>query len=179
MNNDRFNSDLKHTLRILTGSCQGQIRQKKLFSLLLLLLLFLQSTQWVSKSILNDVIQQLGYRGGEGGFKWINKRKIVIINFSFYMLTETWHVIENPDNSYNSANFFHFAITISNPLTFQKCWLYSLHTLFDFLTQIWSKVLNLQHLRPFRSFNISIEIKSTQMWSNQLLEEIQVAPSTL
>ena len=57
INNDRLPVIWKMLyLRILTGSCQGQTRQKNLFSLLLLLLLFLQSTQWVSKSILNDVI---------------------------------------------------------------------------------------------------------------------------
>ena len=52
------------------------------------------------------------------------------------------------------------------------CYICCIHFL-NSLTQIWSKVLNLQHLRQFPSFNISIEIKSTQTWSNYLLEKFR------
>jgi hypothetical protein len=70
-------------------------------------------------------------------------------------------MFQNQDYSYRGANFIHFAITISNPLTFQMCLLYLLHT---FLTHIFSKINKPTTFKTFSLIqHISIEIKSTPM----------------
>ena len=93
------------------------------------------------------------------------KRKIVVINFSSHIYQHELLQFLHFDNSEISTKLFDFAFCNHPFKSFNFSEVFAIIVAYIFLTQIWSKLLNLHHCWQFSSFNISIEIKSTQMWS--------------